>query len=920
VKRSIFLITAACVLVAHVSAQGLTGALVGTVRDTQGGVVPGATVHLTSPALMGGRATVTTNDKGQLRFPVLPPGIYALDIELEGFSTFHEAGIHIGAGATLERNAVLSLAGVAASIVVEGTGARIEARAPGFGTRFGPGDLAAIPTRRASMFDFIRAAPGISPTSPGSGTTTTVSAFGSGTNENQFLIDGTNFTCPCNGVARAEPGNDFIQEVQVQAVGVSAEYGNLQGAVINVVTRQGSDTFAADASYYAQPSALTSQPVTRPVAGVAGLTTGYERVMYRDLSAGLGGPALRDRLWFFTGYEYLRDYDSQPGADPAFPRTYEQNKIFAKLTWKLTPRVQMVQSFHEEFWVNPEQPTVARPFDATLRLHASVPATTFGHLTHTLSANTLWDARVGRFVYGRRDDPSTGNRTMPGRVDVGTGVASAAPQSFGDLTLIRTTAKATLSHFRPGRSAADHEWKVGAQVERGEAHGANVVPTGVRYVDSNGRPSQKISSDPSNTGGLVITAAAFASDVITLGSRATISAGLRFDHSRAISQDLRALDLDGRETDAIVKGLGTLYTWNVWSPRFGVTAKLTGNGRTMMRASYGRFHQGVLTGENSAFHPGATPTTTADFVAADGSYRVSSVVDPRTNLLMDSGMRPPRTDEYSMEVDRELGRQLSIAAAYVHKTGVDFIGWTDVGGVYRQETRLLAGGRLVPVLVLVNPPADRRFLLTNPDGYSLAYNGVVAAVERRRAGGWQAFGSYSYSKQSGLQASSGASAAAAQSSTVALPTPSFGRDPNDLTNARGRLSNDRPHMLRAMGAVDVPRIGVAVAANFQHFSGKPWAASALVNLPQNAQQRVLLEPRGSRRLASQSLLDVRVSRPIRFGSAGRADLFLDILNVLNDAAEESFVSENLFSPTFGQPNTFVDPRRAMVGVRLNVGR
>ena len=195
-KRSILLIAAASVLVAHVSAQGLTGALVGTVRDAQGGVLPGAAVHVTSPALMGGRITITTNAKGQLRFAALPPGIYALDIALDGFSSFHEEGIHIGAGATIERNAVLNLAGIAESIVVEGTGARIEARASGFGTRFGPDDLAAIPTRRASMFDFIRAAPGISPTSPGSGTATTVSAFGSGTNENQFLIDGTNSPVP----------------------------------------------------------------------------------------------------------------------------------------------------------------------------------------------------------------------------------------------------------------------------------------------------------------------------------------------------------------------------------------------------------------------------------------------------------------------------------------------------------------------------------------------------------------------------------------------------------------------------------------------------------------------------------------------------------------------------------------------------
>jgi hypothetical protein len=63
-----------------------------------------------------------------------------------------------------------------------------------------------------------------------------------------------------------------------------------------------------------------------------------------------------------------------------------------------------------------------------------------------------------------------------------------------------------------------------------------------------------------------------------------------------------------------------------------------------------------------------------------------------------------------------------------------------------------------------------------------------------------------------------------------------------------------------------------------------------------------------------------VSRTIRFSGAERADLLLDILNLLNDAAEESYVSENLFSANFGQPNAFMDPRRAMVGVRLNLGR
>ena len=81
---------------------------------------------------------------------------------------------------------------------------------------------------------------------------------------------------------------------------------------------------------------------------------------------------------------------------------------------------------------------------------------------------------------------------------------------------------------------------------------------------------------------MFVTVAGFASDAITLGNRLTLNAGLRFDHSDAIVQDLPALDAQGHETDQTVHGLGTLYTWNLWSPRFGVTAKLTADGRTLV--------------------------------------------------------------------------------------------------------------------------------------------------------------------------------------------------------------------------------------------------------------------------------------------------------------------------------------------------
>ena len=105
-----------------------------------------------------------------------------------------------------------------------------------------------------------------------------------------------------------------------------------------------------------RPNALTSQPVRLEYDRARQLDSGYERAEYRDFTTSLGGPVVRDRLWFFSGYQHLRDSDSQPGTDPDLPREYEQDKVFAKLTWRLAPGWQLVQSFHDEFWSNPETP------------------------------------------------------------------------------------------------------------------------------------------------------------------------------------------------------------------------------------------------------------------------------------------------------------------------------------------------------------------------------------------------------------------------------------------------------------------------------------------------------------------------------------------------------------------------------------
>ena len=222
-------------------AQSLTGTLIGTVKDEQGGVLAGALVTISSPALIGGPQTQKT-DNGQLRFPALPPGIYVLDVVFEGLRPYHEEGITIGAGATIELPVELTLS--------NGRGGRrgrrlgLAHRRPRAGSRDSlrrrgyrrDPDATIQPLRlgQDGAWDLAHVA---------GGRHLLVSAFGSGVDQNQFLIDGTNVTATGNGVARADPGIDFIQELQIQSVGASVEYGNVQGAVVNVITKSAATSF-----------------------------------------------------------------------------------------------------------------------------------------------------------------------------------------------------------------------------------------------------------------------------------------------------------------------------------------------------------------------------------------------------------------------------------------------------------------------------------------------------------------------------------------------------------------------------------------------------------------------------------------------------------------------------------------------------
>jgi outer membrane receptor protein involved in Fe transport len=886
------------------SAQVTTGALRGTVRDPSDAVLAGASVTVESTALPEGPLTRTTDERGEFRFAKLSPGLYGIRIETAGFEPYREENVRVVVGGTVERNVVLSVSGLSETVSVTAPSGIVDPEKAGVSTNYGSEYLRNIPVRRSDALDLVNSAPGVSD----------FSIFGSGTNENLFLLDGANFTSPSLGTSGTSIDTDVVEEVEILSSGASAEYGNFQGAVVNLVTRQGGSEWRFDLSYFHRNQRWTSQPIRLDCRCDAG-ETGYTQDRFHDFSAHLGGPILPRRLWVFGGFERLQDHWGNPGTPPEFLVNWDTRRLFYKLTWQVSPELKLTHSFHDDIWSFPDTPSAAFPLETLVRAEGHTPAVSFVSLSHVLSENTLWDLRIsGSFLH--RDSMPNSGREKAFHYDLATGQASGGSYGFGSFDRRRIDIAGALTHYAQDFLEADHDFKFGVQFVRGGHDGFYGYPGGVSYYDYAGEPYLGWFRKPFSYGSELRNLGAFAEDTLHLGERLTVNLGIRFDGSQATSPDIPAIDARGEETGETLEGLGALYTWNVFSPRLGFSFDLAGDGMTLLRGSFGRFYQGILAHELDPVHPGWTPITVAYFDPATGRYSdVAFVIEPFTNVRLDPKTTSPNTDSLSIGFDRELAPDVAISATYMRKSGRHFTGWEDIGGVYGNDVAVLQDGRSLVVYPLLNDPSERLFLLTNPEGWFLRYDGLLLTLKKRWSARWQALLSYTLSEAEGLQASSGGGPGAGQNSAGGLFFNRFGRDPNDLTNATGTLGNDRTHMFRVQAAVEIPKIDVLLSANFQQLTGNAWAGVAFVRLPQGTRP-IFVETRGTRRLPSQTLLDFRISKIFRFGEERKLELLLDVLNLLDETAATGVVSTNVFSPQFGEGSRFVTPRQAMLGIRF----
>lgn len=370
--------------------QETTGGLQGTVKDPSGAVISGATVTLTSTALLGNKQLVT-DSSGYYRFANLPPGTYTISVKAQGFKIYQQSGLGINVGRLPSVNVTLQVGTSATTVEVTGAAPLIDTTTTQNITNITSEGLKNLPTG-LSFQSVIQFAPmareeplsgmsvngsgsggsgGSMPGSSGNGHAFGYMIGGAADSESSYLVDGQDTEDISGGYSKASVPMDFIQEVDMKTSGISSEYGGALGGVVNAVTKSGSNNFHGEIFSYYESSGTDANPVNGflqydPTAVGNGIIDPPSQIYqakkdhFRTLEPGVivGGPIRRNRLWFLAGFEPLintraRSVDFSP-VDPSLGVQYfteDRTQYFglARLDAALTDKIRVYFKWLPEY-------------------------------------------------------------------------------------------------------------------------------------------------------------------------------------------------------------------------------------------------------------------------------------------------------------------------------------------------------------------------------------------------------------------------------------------------------------------------------------------------------------------------------------------------------------------------------------------
>jgi hypothetical protein len=285
---------------AAVWAQGSTSQINGTVRDSSGLAVPGATVKVTQTAT-GGVRTVTSSADGAFVLLNLPIGPYLLEVTKDGFSKYAQSGIVLQVDSNPTIDATLKVGSVSEQVLVQADAAMVETHSTGVGQVVDAQRVAEMPLNGRNSIELVFLA-GMASTAGGSTNlnsvrnypTVIVSVAGGQGNGITYLLDGASHQDPYNSASLPLPFPDALQEFKVETSALPAQYGYHSGAAVNAVTKSGTNEFHGDLFEFLRNGDLNARDF------FAATRDTYKRNQFGGV---VGGPVRKDKLFFFGGYQ-----------------------------------------------------------------------------------------------------------------------------------------------------------------------------------------------------------------------------------------------------------------------------------------------------------------------------------------------------------------------------------------------------------------------------------------------------------------------------------------------------------------------------------------------------------------------------------------------------------------------------------------
>ena len=279
--------------VAHADTAG-TGSLRGVIKEKESGAaVPGATVIATSSSLQGEQSALA-DESGGYYLTALPPGVYTLTVYYND-TTFSRSNVLVQVGKEAVINIAVDTAATKGEVItISGSAPIVDQGSTKVGTTITSDFTNNVPTGRT--FGAV-----MQETAGAQGDRYGVSFAGATSAENTFVVEGINTTDTGFGTISTNLPNEFVQETEVVTGGYNAEFGRATGAIVNVVTKTGSNQFHGSVFGHLQNTSLTatSKSILRQGTAIDSQTNQDYRY---DVGAELGGPIIKDKLWFHVGF------------------------------------------------------------------------------------------------------------------------------------------------------------------------------------------------------------------------------------------------------------------------------------------------------------------------------------------------------------------------------------------------------------------------------------------------------------------------------------------------------------------------------------------------------------------------------------------------------------------------------------------